>query len=177
MRAKFNLEKDPVEHVDQTKKTVQSLFKQQKRTPRMLPHLPPKMRSIMIGIVGCLVLIGIGAQLVSMIRTSSSEKEKAAPAAQSPTPLSKEAVQGLVNRVGKHMVLPEETPQIVAITNVDSLKKQQVFFALAQNGDQLLVYPSKVILYRPSTDQVVDVAQIRTNPVGQPIASPSGILR
>ncbi len=92
--------------------------------------------------------------------------------------LSDKQVKELVQTVGKHIVLPTETPTIVQISNVDQLKVDQPFFRSAQNGDQLLVYPSRVILYRPSTDQIVDIAQIRPNmQQGLSQSSPSAKLQ
>ena len=70
-------------------------------------------------------------------------------------------VQALVQEVGRHIMLPADKPQVVTITNVDQLKIGQPFFDPAQNGDKLLVYMTKVILYRASIDKVIDVAQIR----------------
>jgi hypothetical protein len=137
--------------------------------------MPKKVLHIGIGLVALCIFVALVLKGVSL-RTAPEKKSLVQPS-QSPVPLTKEEVQGVVNKVGKHMVLPNEVPQIVGITNVDSLKKQQVFFSLANNGDQLLVYSNKVILYRPSTDQVVDVAQIRVGAVGQSIGSSSGSLR
>lgn len=76
--------------------------------------------------------------------------------------LTDQELQALVEQVGRHIALPSEKPQIVTITNVDQLKIGQPFFTVAQNGDKLLVYTNKVILYRTSIDKVIDVAQIRS---------------
>ncbi len=172
MRAKFNLE-HPTDSTDTAQKTVQSLYKKTPKTPIVLPKLSANTRIFGLIALAAIVLLGIGFRVVSQFPKSSDITVPSA--VQTPAPLSKEAVNDLVEKVQKHMVLPPETPQVVAITNVDSLKKQQAFFTLAQNGDQLLVYPSKVILYRPSTDQVVDVAQIRLSPTPAS-ASPSAGL-
>lgn len=170
MRAKFNLD-HPSESTEPAQKTVQSLYKKTPKLPIVMPKISPKTLRIGLILMVCLLVFGIGIRLKKMAPKPIPVTQNSPSTVQTPTPLSKEAVKEIVEKVKKHMVLPDETPQVVAITNVDSLKKQQVFFALANNGDQLLVYPSKVILYRPSTDQVVDVAQIRAS------ASSSGVLR
>ena len=69
----------------------------------------------------------------------------------------------LIARVGKHLVLPLEQPKVVTISNVEDLRRQQPFFLQAKNGDKLLVYSSRVILYNPDLDKIVDVAQIRVD--------------
>ena len=174
MRAKFNLDNSSQGPTDAAQKTVASLYKKTPKVPVVLPKIPAKSAKIAGMIVVGVVILAIAIRIVLQLPKQSSVAKNPS-TAQTPSPLSKEAVKDIVEKVKKHMVLPEETPQIVAITNVDSLKKQQVFFTLANNGDQLLVYPNKVILYRPTTDQVVDVAQIR--PGGQLNASPSGLLK
>jgi hypothetical protein len=172
MRAKFNLEKKPIE--DTTHKAVESLFTRTKKTHVVLPPvLSQQTVRLMLFTFGSVLLLAIVLVFIPSI-WSGLKPTSVTPIA-TPEKLSKQDVQKVVEKVRTHMVLPDEEPQIVAITNVDSLKKQQAFFSMAQNGDQLLVYPSKVILYRPSSDQVVDVAQIRLSPTPQS-ASPSAGL-
>lgn len=84
-----------------------------------------------------------------------------------PTP-SEAEVKALIGKVGSHIILPKGDPKIVTISNVDILKKDQPFFASAQNGQKLLVYPDKVILYDPVMDKVVDIAAIRLNDASSP---------
>lgn len=70
--------------------------------------------------------------------------------------------QRLVGELGKIMELPtEETPTIATISDKDKLKDQP-FFAQAQNGDVLFAYTSsmRAILYRPSTNKIVNIAPI-----------------
>ena len=69
----------------------------------------------------------------------------------------------IVDKISHHMVLPKGDPSLVTIANVELLKKDQPFFAPASNGDKLLVYPDKVILYSPSMDRIIDIAGIRPN--------------
>lgn len=75
-------------------------------------------------------------------------------------PSSKE-IKDIVGKVGKHYLLPDEEPKLITIANADVLKKTQPFFAKAKNGDKLLVYSQKVILYDPLADKIIDIAQIR----------------
>jgi len=88
--------------------------------------------------------------------------------------LTDEEINVLVADVGKHIALPMEKPQVVTITNVDQLKINQPFFANAQNGDKILVFTNRVVLYRPSLDKVIDLAQIKPS-TESAIASPSAL--
>lgn len=85
-------------------------------------------------------------------------------------------IKTLTEKIGQHYVLPKEQPKLVTIANVENLKKNQPFFAQAKNGDKLLVYSQKVILYDPVADKIIDVAQIRIpEEISNPTRAPSTI--
>jgi len=71
-----------------------------------------------------------------------------------------------VSKVGKLMELPaNETPTVATISDKEKLKGQ-LFFKTAENGDVLLAYTTtsmQAILYRPSTDKIINVAPISLN--------------
>jgi hypothetical protein len=71
--------------------------------------------------------------------------------------------QSVINLVGKHIVLPNETPKVVTVKDVETLRKSEPFFNNATNGDKLLVYQNKVVLYSLILDKVVEVATIKLN--------------
>ncbi len=55
---------------------------------------------------------------------------------ENPQKISQEEAQGLIDKVGKLIVLPkDETPTIATVTDPDALKNQ-TFFANAQKGDK-----------------------------------------
>lgn len=81
----------------------------------------------------------------------------------------------LVKKVGKLIELPiSETPTIATVSDKTKLTGQQ-FFANAQNGDKVLIYSQakKAILYRPSTNKIIEVAPINLAP--SPSISPSQV--
>lgn len=74
-------------------------------------------------------------------------------------------VSGLLSRLGKIMVLPEnETPTVATVLHADKLK-DQTFFAQARDGDKVVVYSKEkeAILYRPSTNQIVTVSGVNVS--------------
>jgi len=82
-------------------------------------------------------------------------------------------LQGIVDKVSKHMLLPEDTlPTVASISNVETLKEQQPFFNNAENGDQLLVYIEleQAIIYRPSSDLIINVGPIAVDSSNQATA-------
>ena len=71
----------------------------------------------------------------------------------------------LVSSLGKLMELPkDETPTVATISDKEKLANQ-VFFKMAENGDILFAYTTamKAILYRPSTNKIINVAPISIN--------------
>jgi hypothetical protein len=70
----------------------------------------------------------------------------------------------VVTAVGKLMDLPQdETPVLATVTDREKIKTQ-AFFARSENGDKVLLYTTlgRAILYRPSTNKIVDVTLINT---------------
>jgi hypothetical protein len=82
----------------------------------------------------------------------------------------------MIATIGKVMMLPDEKPTIISVTDRDKLQNQE-FFKKALNGDKIIIYEGirRIILYRPSTGLIVDVAPlVYTTP--PPSASPSAAI-
>ncbi len=102
-------------------------------------------------IVLLLVIIGGGGYYIYTAKQNTK-----APVSESET---------LVERVGKLIELSQgEEPTLATVSDVTKLKDQQ-FFSQAQNGDKVLVYQQakKAILYRPSSNKIVNVGPIAIN--------------
>ncbi len=79
---------------------------------------------------------------------------------------SNEQAQAILDRVGKLIQLPtNEIPTMATIQDATSAKQGQPFLAKAQHGDVLIVYSNaaEAILYRPSTNLLVNVGPVSTN--------------
>lgn len=74
----------------------------------------------------------------------------------------------VVSAVAKLMLLPDETPTIATITDINKLKGQD-FFSKAKNGDKILIYTNakEAILYSPSTNKILGVAPVTIGGGGQ----------
>jgi hypothetical protein len=129
--------------------------------------------AFVFGILAVVLLI----MIISNILNKSGNAKNASSAPSSSTPSSEETVK-ILAKVKTHLVLPDEEPKVISLVNIDLLKKDQPFFALAKDGDKLLIYSKKVILYDPVIDRIVDIAQIRISPPStaiQPSLKPSVI--
>lgn len=92
-----------------------------------------------------------------------------------PDEISKQATKEILDKVGKLIILPQdEEPTIATVTDPEKLKDQP-FFQKAQKDDKVLIYTKnkKAILYRPSSNQIVDVAPIDNQNSQSPSVSPS----
>lgn len=71
-------------------------------------------------------------------------------------------VMDTVSRIKKLVEVPEgEMPTVATVSDIEKLANQP-FFAKAQKGDKVIVYQSvqKAILYRPSTNRIVEMAPL-----------------
>jgi hypothetical protein len=79
------------------------------------------------------------------------------------TPAANQKEQSdLVTKVGRLIQLPDgEQPTIATVSDITKLQGQ-IFFTHAQNGDKVLIYAQakKAILYRPSTNKIIDVGPV-----------------
>lgn len=82
-----------------------------------------------------------------------------------PQPDSVEEALQLVEQLKDNIDLPtDETPSIAEIKDVTKLSDQP-FYAIAQNGDKVLVYQKagKALLYRPSTKKVIEYTPVNVS--------------
>jgi len=82
-----------------------------------------------------------------------------------PDVVAKAETAALVAKVGKLVDLPTgEQPTVATVSDVSKLSNQ-TFFAGAKNGDKVLIYTTakKAILYRPSTDKIINYAPLNIN--------------
>lgn len=103
------------------------------------------------GIIAILVAIPLCVALVSTFQHKQAKKNTKV--------LAATQVNDILSKVGKLMDLPNETPTIATVSDVTKLSGQE-FFAHAQNGDKVIIFPNakKAILYRPTTNKIIEVA-------------------
>lgn len=76
----------------------------------------------------------------------------------------------ILSAIERHMIVPaDDTPVVATVTDADLLRAQQPFFANAQNGDQLVLFPNaaQAVLYSPQRDIIVNVGHTNDSAVSQ----------
>jgi hypothetical protein len=128
----------------------------------------PKKLAI-LSLLGLVVIIGILAYAVRANRESQQLKAQLEELQKNPQEANEEEVNQLVEQVGKLIVLPEdEKPTVATVSDKEKLK-ETTFFSKAENGDKVLIYVNakKAILYRPSSQKIIEVATINLNTAAQ----------
>jgi hypothetical protein len=81
---------------------------------------------------------------------------------QNPQKFADNELQTTLDKVSKLIVLPsDDTPSMATVLDPNALKDQP-FFVNAVKDDQVLIFPKsqKAILYRPSTNKIIEVGPI-----------------
>lgn len=124
-------------------------------------------KKTVIGLVVAGVLVVILA-LSSFYFFSQYQKLK-----KNPQALVEEEVKGYLTKMAVFMELPkDDSPALATVTDKEKLKDQP-FFAKAENGDKVFIYTKarRAILYRPSTNKLIDVVPLTIN--DQAVAVPT----
>lgn len=133
----------------------------------------PRWALLFLGFVALVLLAGAGvyAYLVYIQPQQSTSQDE------------KVVDDSLVAKIGNLIELPDEEPTIATVSDVTQLKDQE-FFANAQNGDKVLIFQKsgKAILYRPSTEKIIEVGPVtielptNTATSSATIAMPLGVV-
>jgi preprotein translocase subunit SecG len=81
---------------------------------------------------------------------------------------AEDEVEKITKEVKKIMLLPDETPILATVTDLEKVKNQN-FFAKAAMGDKVLIFMNakKAILYRPSDKLIIEVGVVNDQTGGQ----------
>ena len=116
-----------------------------------------KLKGLLVALT-VLVALGLGALIYGYIDAKKDIKRLS-----NPTEAGKIEKTELVAKVSQLIELPKgEEPTLATVQDVKKLQSQ-AFFKNAQNGDKVLIYTQskRAILYRPSTNKVIESAPVR----------------
>ncbi len=124
-----------------------------------------------MSLVALLVVVGSGAA-GGYYYNKYSDSQKEIKRLSDPQEAAKTQVSDAVTKIGRLVDLPSgETPTLATVTDPAKLK-DQAFFTNAKAGDQVLIYTQakKAILYRPSTNKIIEIAPVNIG-TSQPAAA------
>lgn len=136
-------------------------------------------KQIVGGIVGIICIIALAYLLFDFKNKGvknqnensavSAKSSVASPAGNAPaggaqlqvTSATDPAIAELVQTVFKHIFLPSGNVQVATVVKADELRQANpVFYQFAKEGDKVLIYADRAILYDPVADKVLDVAHV-----------------
>lgn len=75
--------------------------------------------------------------------------------------VAKEETAKIITQVSALIMVPtDEQPLIATVLDAASLAKEQPFYADAKNGDRLVIYSTKAILFDPKENKLVNVGPV-----------------
>lgn len=85
---------------------------------------------------------------------------------ENPQVAAQKEIDALKREISESMILPQEEPSVATITDKSALAEDE-FLSKAENGDKILLFAEarRVILYRPTTKQIVDVGSFVTESI------------
>ena len=85
---------------------------------------------------------------------------------------NKDESKRVITEVGRIYNLPDETPTVATVKDINKLK-DQAFFKDAKNGDRLLIFSvtKQALLYREKTNQLINVGPITISASPTPSAA------
>ena len=105
------------------------------------------------------LFIGLIYLLFSYVKTQRELKVLKDPAAQEAA--VKVENDKLIQKINKLIDLPtDEEPVVGTVNDAVTLAQQQKFFSNAKNGDKVLIYQDKAIIYRPDDNKLINVGPV-----------------
>lgn len=116
-----------------------------------------KLVALVLVILTIIILLGVSVYFYTQYQQTQSLLKD-------PTQAQKSELNSLIQKVGRHYALPDDDQVTLATVSDITKLAGQSFFAKAQNGDKVLIYPKSglAILYRPSMDKIVNVGPVNT---------------
>lgn len=124
-----------------------------------------KSRGIIVTLI-VLSLLGIVAAIEMKRKAVSVQLQELQGVQVEETSKGQEAADQIIQDIRKLIDIPEdEKPTVATIIDIKMLQAQNPFYAKAQNGDHLILTPTRAILYSSQTKKIIDVVPVLLEPV------------
>ena len=140
-----------------------------------LPHLHMRKLLVVILVIALALLAFINytkrVQLASDLKQLSVKMDQLG-TGNDPQNIAK--AKEIIEKVRRHMEIPTNPePTVATIVDVNALKSKNDFYKNAKNGDNLIVTPTRAILYDPDKDVIIDVVPVQLEPTGPTSSAPA----
>lgn len=78
--------------------------------------------------------------------------------------IQKNDAKTVVNKLKTLMEVPTEEPLVATITDADKLKENEPFYRNAQNGDKVVIWKEKAVIYRMEQNKIIDFGVVIRQP-------------
>ncbi len=62
----------------------------------------------------------------------------------------------VLSRLQKHLQTPEEQPVVATVIDAYTLKMKEPFYKNAENGDKVIVWKDRALIYRMENEKIID---------------------
>ncbi len=128
---------------------------------RFAPEPPPRKSGKPYFVIILIIAMGLSAAYLLIKGINVADySSKNAETSNSPDEQAADSVTGnVVDRVKKHILVNEnEAPYVATISNIDLVRaRNPVFYQDASQGDKVLIWSDKAIIYSESLDKIVSV--------------------
>lgn len=118
-----------------------------------------------LAIVALIVVVGALGLFINGLINDRQRLQDQVSKLSNPQAQSQDEARQLKDKVGALIELPgDELPTVATVVDADKIKNQ-AFFSKSQNQDKVLLFAKagKAVLYRPSTNRIIEVAPINLN--------------
>ena len=135
---------------------------------KYLPSKKPHPKSILWGLI-LVILAGSAFGSFYFYNTNQTALKKLTQLTTNTSSTADDSEKTITDLAKLLLIPTDDTPTIAVISDISKLANQP-FFTKAQNGDKIIVFPKsqKVVLYRPSTNKVVDMTIFTNSPSPSP---------
>lgn len=88
--------------------------------------------------------------------------------------IEKNDAKMIVSKLQKLMQTPPEEPLVATITDVEKLKQNEPFYKNASNGDKVVIWKEKAVIYRQEANKIVDFGVVIRQPQAQVAGDQTG---
>ncbi len=105
----------------------------------------------------------IGACAWLFVNYNNAQKQVDYLSSLTPEDINEKATDELLEKIGKLILLPEDKQATIStIQDIEKLVEGEPFFEKAQNGDKVIIYNDRAIIYSPARNILVNVGPVYT---------------